>query len=391
MLDRISVYINFGGLELKIVYVVPVLAPYAIPRFQELAKIDGVEVHVIVEKATSSDRIGWKFEDIDGVTTHLIKNHLSHRFLKTNKSGNYTQNEEHVFSLGLKKIIKSIAPDIVLVCNSSQLLMLIGHRKYKLGVIVEDTLRADEGRKKINRIVKKKLLKIADFYCTFSDDSVDFLSKYGIKGPIIKTSWSMDNKDFTDMTNDEVVKFRIDNEIDSNKKNFFIVANLIKRKGIIEFLHSWKSLPKNVMNNVGLFIAGEGQERENINNFINSNNLTNVKLLGHVDYENVKKYLQSIDVFVLPTLEDVNSLAVFEALAASRPLLISQYAGAQFVVENGINGYVFDPYNVDDTMKKIIYLFDCDLSSMVSASKRISDQYTNEIIMKKFYYDLSML
>lgn len=127
---------------MRIVFVVPMLAPYAIPRYKELAKNDGVEVHVIVEKAASNERMGWKFEKIDGVKTHLVQNNLSHKFTKSNKDGNYSQNDEHIFPLGIRKIIKNINPDIVLICNASQLLMLMGLRKYKLGIIIEDTLRA---------------------------------------------------------------------------------------------------------------------------------------------------------------------------------------------------------------------------------------------------------
>ena len=371
---------------MRIVYVVPVLAPYAIHRFKELAKINNVEVHVIVEKATSSDRIGWKFEEIEGVTTHLIEKNFSHKFVKTNKGGNYTQNEEHIFSFQLRKIIKSINPDIVLVCNSSQLLMLIGFRKYKLGVIVEDTLRANEGRKVINRLIKKFLLKTADFYCTFSDDSVCFLKKYGITNPIIKTSWSIDNKDFTSMTSDEISKFRVDNTI--KNKSFLIVANLIKLKGIVEFLQSWKSLPLDIFKNVELLIAGDGPEKENIVNFIKLNNLNNVRLLGHVDYNNIKKYLQTVDIFILPTLEDLNPLSVFEALAAKRPLLVSKFAGNRFLICEGHNGYIYNPYDIQDTIDKIVKLYNCDLSEFSNESARISELYTNKVVMNKFYNDL---
>ena len=35
---------------MKVVYVVPLLAPYAISRFQELGKHEDVDLHVIVEK-----------------------------------------------------------------------------------------------------------------------------------------------------------------------------------------------------------------------------------------------------------------------------------------------------------------------------------------------------
>ena len=179
---------------MKIVYVVPVLAPYAIPRFQELAKIDGVEVHVIVEKATSSDRIGWKFEEIEGVTTHLIKKNYAHKFIKNNKNGNYLQNDEHIFPIGIRKILKKINPNVVIVCNASQLLMLLGPRKYKLGIIIEDTLRADEGRKPLNKFIKKLLLKTADFYCPFSEDSIDYLNAYGFKDKLIRSSWKKKKK-----------------------------------------------------------------------------------------------------------------------------------------------------------------------------------------------------
>ncbi|MBR1455476.1 MAG: glycosyltransferase family 4 protein [Lachnospiraceae bacterium] len=374
---------------MRIVFVVPILAPYAIPRFQELAKFDDVDVHVVVEKATSSDRIGWKYEEIDGVTTHLVKKSYSHNFIKNNKKGNYTQNDAHIFSLDLNNIINNINPDVVLVCNSSQLLMLsLGKREYKLGVIVEDTLRADENRNIINRFVKKKLLKIADFYCTFSDDSVAFLNEYGVKGPIIKTSWSINNIEFTNLTNDEIVRFKKNNEIDSCKTNFLIVANLIKRKGIIEFIHSWEHLPKNVNDNVSLLIAGEGPERKNIEDTIKRYNIDNITLLGHVKYNDIKKYLQVVDVFVLPTLEDLNSLSVYEALAASKPLLISKYNGSRFLVLENKNGFIFDPYSINDTVDKINSISNADLIEMSRISCELSKQYTNIVVMNKFYYEL---
>ena len=376
---------------MKIVYVVPVLAPYAIPRFQELAKIDSVEVHVIVEKATSSDRIGWKFEEIEGVTAHLIEKNYSHKYIKKNKSGKYSQNEEHIFSFGLKKIINKIKPDIVLLCNSCQLLMLLGPRKYKLGMIVEDTLRADEGRKNFNRIIKKMLLKKADFYCAFSNDSVLFLNEYGIEGPIIRTSWSIDNLEFTSMSKDEITEYKHKHSICENKKNFFLVSNLIKRKGIIEFLFSWMKLPVEILNKIELLIAGDGPLKEELEIFKKNNNLVNVKLLGHIDYNSIKKYLQSVDIFALPTLEDLNSLSVYEAIAAKRPLLISKYNGSRFLVNDGKNGYVFDPLDQDDTIYKIEKILNSDLNNMSLESKNISELYTNKEVMKKLYVDLCQI
>ena len=42
----------------KVVYVVPILTPYAIARFQVLAKEMGIDLHVIVEKSRTDERNG---------------------------------------------------------------------------------------------------------------------------------------------------------------------------------------------------------------------------------------------------------------------------------------------------------------------------------------------
>ena len=376
---------------MRIVFVVPMLAPYAIPRYKELAKNDGVEVHVIVEKAASNERMGWKFEKIDGVKTHLVQNNLSHKFTKSNKDGNYSQNDEHIFPLGIRKIIKNINPDIVLICNASQLLMLMGLRKYKLGIIIEDTLRADQSRKPLNKFIKKILLKTVDFYCPFSEDSVAYLEAYGISRNMIRTSWSVDVKDFNDMTENENSLFKKEKNININKINFLIIANLIKLKGISEFLNAWKDLPKETFGKLELLIAGEGPERKNIENLIKQNNLSNVNLLGHVDYNDIKKYLQAIDIFVLPTLEDLNSLSVYEALAAARPLLISKYNGSRFLVSENENGFVFNPYDVNDVVSKVVRISNANLKKMSEISGKFSKKYTNETVMGKFLQDLKSL
>ena len=54
---------------IKVVYVIPLIAPYAIPRYQELAKNPNIEVHVIAERATHEERTGWQFQEIEGVKT----------------------------------------------------------------------------------------------------------------------------------------------------------------------------------------------------------------------------------------------------------------------------------------------------------------------------------
>ena len=275
-----------------------------------------------------------------------------------------------------------------MVCNSCQLLMLLGKHNYRLGVIVEDTLRANEGRKKINSFVKRKLLQTADFYCVFSDDSKEFLKYYGINNNIIKSSWSIDIQDFNNLSDEEKVVFKNENNIESNKTNMLIISNLIKLKGTLEFLNSFNKLSINKKEMIQLYIAGEGPMKNEINTFISTYGLNNVKLLGHVDYDKIKKYLQVTDIFVLPTLEDLNPLVVYEAIAGKKPILLSKFAGNKFLIKEGFNGYLFDPYSCEDTINKINKILDDDRLKMSQCSYEISLNYTNDVVMKRFYEDL---
>ena len=61
-------------------------------------------------------------------------------------------------------------------------MMLYGKRHYKLGVVVEDTIRASESRSLLKKIIKKYMLKRADFYLPFTKDANNFLKYNKISG-----------------------------------------------------------------------------------------------------------------------------------------------------------------------------------------------------------------
>lgn len=70
-----------------------------------------------------------------------------------------------------------------------------------------------------------------------------------------------------------------------------------------------------------------------------------LRLRGRVSRENLQVKLSEYSALVLPTLSDGFGLVVGEALAAGTPVLCSKYAGACCLLENGINGFIFDPRN----------------------------------------------
>lgn len=380
-----------GIVMIKVVYVVPIIAPYAIPRYQELAKNKDIEVHVIAERDTNAERAGWHFQNIEGVKTYLLQGKITKSFEIKNRKDGYKMQKSRVFSTELRKKIKEIEPDVVLACNSTQLMLLLGQKRiYKLGVVVEDTLRAAEGRSTVDAFIKKMMLKTADFYLPFSDDAVAFLEANGINGPFIRSTWSMDVDFFRDLSQAEIEKKKIEYGM-IKKCNYVLVAGLIPRKGILQFLEAWKEMEIEFQRDSDLFILGDGILKNDICRYTIENGLKNVKLLGNKSYEEVSHYLQCGDVFVLPTLEDLCSLSVLEAMAAKKPVLTTVYNGARQFVKEGRNGYIFDTLNKMEVIKVLETMYQTDLESMSAASEEIVENYSTKKVMENLAQKLLKL
>lgn len=372
---------------IKVVYIVPLLAPYAIPRYQELAKNENIELHVVVEKDTNLGRSGWRFQKIEGVKTHLLKGTMSKNYGIQKGIGSYKMDAVRLISFGLKSAIRKINPDIVLACNATQIMMLMGKRRYKVGLVVEDTIKSVEGRSAINSFVKRVMFKSADFYIPLTEDAVKFLKFNGIVGPFIKSTWSIDVDFFRDLSVEEIIRKK--KEFGMIKpNNYVLTASLTPRKGILQLLDGWKEMNKEFHRNSDLFILGDGILEKEIRKYISDYCLGNVRLVGNKSYIDVSHYLQCADVFILPTLEDLCSLSVLEAMAARKPVLTTIYNGARQFVIDGINGYIFNPLDKENIIKMLEKIKQTDLYKMSMESSKMIEAYSTKKVMEAFAEDL---
>lgn len=164
-------------------------------------------------------------------------------------------------------------------------------------------------------------------------------------------------------------------EFENDTLVFLYVGRLIELKGIMNLLKSWKDFTKDVL----LVCAGDGDQIEEINSYIEIHNIHNVRLLGAVEYEKLPSLYKASDVFVIPTLEDNWSLVVPEAMACGLPIACSKYNGCwPELVHDDINGKVFDPLDSDDTLKTLEYFYERrnKLTEMGEASEKIESKYT---------------
>lgn len=143
----------------------------------------------------------------------------------------------------------------------------------------------------------------------------------------------LDEKFIIDMSKEVLIE---------NKKEGFLfitVGRLTKEKGYDRLL--WATARLNAENFVfDIWVIGEGNERQKLEELMKKNNLHNVKLLGFKD--NPYKYIKKADMFVCSSRVEGYSTVVTEALILGVPILTTDCAGMNEILDGGEYGLIVE-------------------------------------------------
>jgi glycosyltransferase involved in cell wall biosynthesis len=104
-----------------------------------------------------------------------------------------------------------------------------------------------------------------------------------------------------------------------------------------------------------LLLAGEGPQEKNIRNQIEELGIGRaIFLAGFRD--DIPKILNTIDVFVFPSLQEALGTAILEALAMRKAVVASRVGGIPEIVEEGKTGFLVDPGKPAAIAEKVILL-----------------------------------
>lgn len=162
-----------------------------------------------------------------------------------------------------------------------------------------------------------------------------------------------------------------------NKRIAIIPARLSKEKGILQFLEILNI--SELKNRVTVIIPGVGPLEETLKEKVKKLNL-NVKFLGYQQQPKMIELYALADFLILPSLSDPNPLTSIEALWCGLPLYVSTHVGNYpEVVEDGVNGYVFEYKNQNDAVGKLNRLISASDEWYVNAARK-----SQEIANSKF-------
>ncbi|PWB55436.1 MAG: glycosyltransferase family 1 protein [Nitrosomonadales bacterium] len=132
------------------------------------------------------------------------------------------------------------------------------------------------------------------------------------------------------------------------------IAILRIKKGHHVLLEAIPKILEAVPNAIFIF-AGDGPQHKNISRAIEEKNLTkHVLLLGL--RRDIPKILETIDLFVLPTLEEALGTSFLEAMAMKKPVIGTRVGGVPEVINEGKNGLLVNPGDAAELASAVIHL-----------------------------------
>jgi teichuronic acid biosynthesis glycosyltransferase TuaC len=134
-------------------------------------------------------------------------------------------------------------------------------------------------------------------------------------------------------------------------------GQLIERKGVNFLLNAISKLDKSHKKDSKFIIAGDGPEMKNLKALSTELNLQDTVLFtGMVSETDLLKWYSLADIFVLPSLSEGRPTVINQAMASECAIIATNVSGIPEQVENGHNGYLVEPKNIDMLAEKISYL-----------------------------------
>jgi glycosyltransferase involved in cell wall biosynthesis len=113
--------------------------------------------------------------------------------------------------------------------------------------------------------------------------------------------------------------------------------------------------------------------------------LEQVKYLGKVPYEEMKRHIQSAHVCVFPSLAESFGMVTIEAMAMKKTVVNSNYGWAKEIIDNSVNGILEDPKDIQNYANAVcdVLLNDADCEKISeNARKKIEEKFDMSVVTK---------
>lgn len=133
------------------------------------------------------------------------------------------------------------------------------------------------------------------------------------------------------------------------KASFVVVARLDKNKNVMSIIKTYKKfIERYPYTHYSLYIIGDGDEYNNLNEYVNSNNLNNLFFLGKLPQRELRKYLADSVCLLINSMKELNMISIGEAIVSGTPILTNTVPYSHETVAENKLGIAKDNWTEED-------------------------------------------
>ena len=153
---------------------------------------------------------------------------------------------------------------------------------------------------------------------------------------------------------DILLRYGVKKEEHEGKKLVCFAGKLTRFKGVDVLLDAFRVIKDSRQDVFGI-IVGDGEERESLKEKAACLGLSNVRFLGNVTMNELRKLYNIADVSVVPSRREPFGLVALEAMACGIPVVASDQGGLPDFVNDAV-GALAKPEDPDDLAEKILFV-----------------------------------
>lgn len=348
---------------MKLLFLTSIPSPYRVAFFNELGK--HVELTVLFERGSSTERdASWREYAFSHFTGVIMRGRA------TSKNTAFCPEVRKYLDKSWNHIICADAT------TPTGMFAVETMKRRELDYWIEGDGAFAKSGKGVKERLKKHLLSGARGYFSTSRAHDDYYLTYGASADRIY------RYPFTSVRESDVLavptapeeKRTLKTDLGMADKPLVLsVGQMIPRKGIDILIRAAASCK-----DVSFYIVG-GKPTDEYSDLKETLHADNVFFVDFKRPDELKRYYQAADLFLLPTREDIWGLVINEAMANGLPVVTTDrcVAGLE-LVRNGENGYIVPAEDVPATVEAIRSVMAADTYQMGERSLEIIRGYTIE-------------
>lgn len=360
---------------MRISILVRVLAPYAVSRFRALQSLGLFETEVLALGRSEHIR-EWTVAD----------EAINFPYAEAIPSECVDEARPRALRRALVGHLERRDPDVVVVSGYGDRILrtgfIWGNRRKKVTILLSATTAVDRPRFWAKEWLKSVLLRRCDAVFVGGERAAQYLGALGMPANRIWRRMNVvDNEWFACKGEEQRAQQMRARMLYSLPERYFLyVGRFAAEKNLFRLLEAFGRYRSSSADRPwDLVLVGSGPDRQAIDEHIRRNDVPGVVFSGFRQIAELPAFYALAGCLVLPSLSESWGLVVNEAMAAGRPVLVSERCGCvPELVHPGLNGSVFDPLDVKELARLMMFMASerVDLKAMGKESRRIISLYS---------------